>query len=1332
MALPNKITYADKEDNGPTLTPTNKKVSASDLNEIKNASNELIDTVDNIMSGVSYYVDVDYSGAIEDGSLNNPFKSVQTAIVTVADGSHILLKNKEIILTAEVLIDPAKGFILQGIDDNTVIKYASYVNTNGKLFHQSVSSSTAQYSFENIEFANAGDNAIYIRSSSKVIFENCKGYNNGWSGNRLNTKEPQIDTWANGGILGSDSTQADLQSFWASSETSNGGVMRIRDTAVVSVLDCEFYNNLRGLRIQDCGVGGFGYISRNQCYNNIESGIYLASGAYDATTGCENFTVYNNACSYNSNNGILVIGGINNTIALNKVIGNWNAGCMVWHCSNTRVREMDLSDNNRSQYNGIGNIGDAQGTLQISGGTINPSAKFIVDVLNSQVNDTGLGANVVRCGLIISADVSSINDRAKSIINIDNVGFTSQDYALDVLCDLDLVRLTLGDCRYLDTQIQNVRIQGNGSYYELPYSNHHTNAKTLDFSVDATGSQIAVRETPTGPVINYYGINTLHAVGFGTEVRILLRNSNKIQFDDVPVSGISINGTLVNAVLGQALLDINDYVTGTVNFASAGDPVVGLTLVGTDLTIILDSGTSFTQDLSQAFVDTNTFLVSAVLVGTDVVMTMSDTSTVILDAVNMVNGSQLTAVNDEWFISYGVNANTAVNTNTVDSSVWSQGPFYFGKQLIRGEEFRFNHSTSQQLRLGIWDGAEVATAYNAGMTEVTNFSTCFAFVQGTGKFIDSSNTDVSTYHVGGYTVANNAPLSIRFGQDNHLTLLDLTGGAEVIIGKTQTPLAVNEFNMQMGSWSNAVFPNAIVNGAAWTIVHDFDNSEGSIIEGIEQSTVIRSTLSILAGEQFVFNLNMQGQGNYFGTGYTNAASGISTAEEQLEREFVYETNESVLSLTDWNFNTLSPNYFLGGGSTPSWRKGSAGNVQGMFSLHYLVDNSLEIWSETENELIATAFAAADGNAVQLYFGANAAVTYADIPTVSKQIIGQGSQPIPSFAPDVTNQSYDIHESQPFNVQIVTDSGSENIINQYIETDAPAWALLNQHTGQFIGTAPAPLGATVINCKASNVIGGATDFTVTLNVVDPVYKNLKSIKFDENKYMRGSAIDIASLGRVGNGSGASDAWTIFLRYKPSGDSREQTLFHFGGDGVGSAGYIKIQNIRGNEIKLIYGDDTAFIQRTTNSGQLTEKTWSSIMVVYTGAATGNTIGDIQDYYDAFDIYIDGVLATTDDSEGAAGYHHTLPETKFYIGRDFSNDGFIRNGLLNQAAIFSTDKSADAVTLHNANVAQDLSGVSDIDHYWEPEDNVLIISDISGFWGTIGTIGFSSSDLVNDVPI
>ena len=105
------------------------------------------------------------------------------------------------------------------------------------------------------------------------------------------------------GLLGYDSTQAELQAFYASTNASNGGAMRIQECPQVEITSNSVSNNLRGIRLQDCGINGYGFVSRNRAFNNIESGIYLASNSYDTNGGCENFTVYNNACKFNSNNG---------------------------------------------------------------------------------------------------------------------------------------------------------------------------------------------------------------------------------------------------------------------------------------------------------------------------------------------------------------------------------------------------------------------------------------------------------------------------------------------------------------------------------------------------------------------------------------------------------------------------------------------------------------------------------------------------------------------------------------------------------------------------------------------------------------------------------------------------------------------------------------------------------------------------------------------------------------------------------------------------------------------------------------------------------------------
>ena len=582
------------------------------------------------LSNYDLFVSSSYTGGNSDGSVMKPYVDIQTAVDNANDGDSILIDGT-FIVTQEITLPDDKSLYFFGTE-NTVVKYSSFVNTNGKVFNQGNTGCVKEYFFYNIEIANSGDYGVYIRSAREVRFNDCKFYNNAWSGSGLSTVLAD-----DGSTLGYDSTQADLQAFFAGSETSDGGAMRVRDTTIVNVVDCEVYNNLRGLRIQDCGVGGFGFISRNQCYNNIDSGIYLASGAYDATGGCENFTIYNNASKYNANNGILVVGGINNVISLNIIEGNWNAGIMGWHVSNTRFRDLDLTNNNRSAYNGIGNTGDAHSSITIGGNTARAGREYIADILSTEVYNTGLGSNTSRIGFQVLEDVQEIDDNYnKTLINIDNVGFKKQDYAVDILADLDVVKLTLGDCRYIETTEKNVNVV-SGYYYELPFSNHHTDVKELDVKLDTTNSLIIPKEGATGNVLNPYQINTLQAVAFGSKIRIILKDSPKIQFE-VEVANTTIDGVAVNSVLSTALTQLNNLFNGTVSFIDNGDPVDSFSLVSNDLTITLDSGTSFTVDVTTLGVDENKFVTSGTLNGTDIDLTLNDSSVVSIDVSGIASG----------------------------------------------------------------------------------------------------------------------------------------------------------------------------------------------------------------------------------------------------------------------------------------------------------------------------------------------------------------------------------------------------------------------------------------------------------------------------------------------------------------------------------------------------------------------------------------------------------------------------------------------------------------------------------------------------------------------
>jgi hypothetical protein len=876
--------------------------------------------------------------------------------------------------------------------------------------------------------------------------------------------------------------------------------------------------------------------------------------------------------------------------------------------------------------------------------------------------------------------------------------------------------------------------------------------KAMDFSVDSTGSSILLKDLSLAvgsQMLIPHNINTIQAIANGTEIKIMVKDGAKILIESLPVNAVSINGTLVNSVLNTAVTELNNLFTNTLSFASQGNPVTGFLLSENNLTISLADATSYTVDISTLGVDTNSFVASGAIVGSDLVLTMSNGSTVTIDASNMINGSTLTATNDSWFISYGANANEPVGANAINTTlvggvqVRLQGPYYFGQKLQRGQEFKFNMQTNNTFRLGIWDGAEVATSYTDQAT-AANWNTVFSFANGTGKFTSSTNTDVTTYHASGYTVTNNAPMSVRFGNDGHLTLMDLSGGAEVIVGKTTIALPSTEFNLQFGGFNNSTFPNGIIDSTSflWEIVHDFAGTEAGIINGILDHTVLKSNISILPGEKIMFMLDEVGQGDFFGTGYTAAATGVATAEEQLDGTFRYQTNEAILfdtdpGVSDWNANTNAPDYFYAA-SLNQYRDGVAGTIQGMFSLRYTADNTITLYDEDANVKIATRKADGDGvTPLHLFFGVKGNRAYYSIPVLSKQSITGGSQPNLTFAPDVSNQTFTVEENTAFNFQIALDANSD-IVNMYGESDAPSWAVLGQVNGQFIGTAPAHNGSSdsyVINCKAANAIGGITNFTVTINVTLPTYTNTKSLSLDgSTNWLQGNPVNMTALERATNGDGS--AWTISMWVKPdTSNTGNQTLLVYGAGDDYNGGAITLKQSGGTSLVLNYGTVyNNIILVAANS--FVNNTWQHVMITFDGGTTGVDPLSSGAYYGRFDIFVDGVQKTPIGVASGSGYDGALSgavvsDNIFRIGRANNIHNNYYDGIINQVAIWDTNQTANLATIYNSGATQDLSDLTVAPtHYYEIESSVTTIADIEGSAPLTG-YNFVAGDLVTDTP-
>ncbi len=1297
-------------------------------------------TVDNIKDSAldryDIHVDSSYTGAVKSGSSLQPYSDLSTAISSSQQGDSILIKGS---CTVSYEITLPHSLRFYGSND-AEIKYSSYSDSNGDIFNFEGDGSNT-FVFSDITFRNAGGYGLLIKKTNTVELRSCKFYNNGWNGTQLNTV---LDS-STSGLLGYDSDQASLQAFYAGSNASNGGAVRLQECTNPLIRECRAENNLRGFRVQDCGIGGGGFLIENRSVSNIESGIYLATGSLG---GCQNITVAINVSAYNANNGLLCIGGINNKFSQNEVKGNWNAGACAWGSANYTLRDCGLYDNNRSKYNGIGNVGDARASIQIKDAysflatsfSLNPNSRFLAEILDTQVHYTGIGSSTERIGFLLTSGMGSIPNDDKNIIKVDDVGFIGQDYAIDLSeCDVSNLRVSLGDNSYQNIGVKSVRDPLDGNYFELPFSNHSMNLNEVDISVTNTGN-INVTEGVHGSKVNPYSVNELQALAYGSDIQVVLKGSNKIQFI-VPVSGCSINGSMVNSVLSNALVQLNDIFTNTTGFASTDNPVTDFSLSGNDLTITLQEGTSYTVDVTTLGVDENKFISSGSLNGSSLELTMNDSSVIAIDVSNMINGSTLPAISNDWFIAYGGNAGDEIEAASIVAIYENKQPFYNGSFLGRGEEYIWTHDNNGTYILGIYTGEEETSdeleiTYNAKWSHNFKFSRPLGVVRET-----SVGVDIASRYASGYNITNNTVFALSYDTDNFLKLYDISNGDRILIGQSNTVLAGDSVTIFMGGENqpNAKFPVMTKRFSPWSIVHDFDNSETAIIDGVEADTVLKSNISIGPNEKFMLNLNHEIQMvPFFSFSYTGASTGVSIPHLDMSEYFRQGSNESIYGLSGWSFNTSATHY---NSSTDQWQPAN-GVAIGMMEIHYKADNSVELYSQVYDEVVATLDGDRDGSEMFLY------VTHAGntnkIPSISKQSITGGSQPELFFAPDISNQSFDVTKGMAFNVPIALDSGSD-IVNQYGELDAPSWAVLNQATGYFYGTAPNTIGSHVIQCKAANALGGSVSFNVTLNVVEPVYTNTKSLNFEDgvSSYLGGNAALVTALERSGNGSGSSDAWTIAFWFKSSSNNSGQTLFYFGASDIVNNGHIEIKQTNHNGLKRIrfrYGTNVNHLQLTTPSGSISPSTWQHVMISYNGGTTGVASGSVSDYYSRFKIYIDGALQSTSNTHSNNGFNNSIIGQNYRFGRLVSGN-YPRDLLLNQLAIWNSDQSSNISGIYNGGETQDISllaaGVGTMntnylepDHYYEIEDSVSVVEDIIGTAHFVG-YNFSSSDLVTDAP-
>jgi len=339
------------------------------------------------------------------------------------------------------------------------------------------------------------------------------------------------------------------------------------------------------------------------------------------------------------------------------------------------------------------------------------------------------------------------------------------------------------------------------------------------------------------------------------------------------------------------------------------------------------------------------------------------------------------------------------------------------------------------------------------------------------------------------------------------------------------------------------------------------------------------------------------------------------------------------------------------------------------------------------------------------------------------------------APVITSSlTISLVEGQTLNYELTADYG---VGYEWDFSNVPGVANVNGNMRKIIGGSSLAAGTYNIPVKAINYNDEDSE-TIVLTVSTPPFANTKSINFSNQDWLGANASQVNNvLGRTGNGSGASEAWSISFWYKGSTNSQGQVILYFGANDTANSGYIQLMQINSNGNKLLrlrYGSNNNNLKLQTSPGSITPNTWQHVMISYDGGTTGAASGDLNNYYSRFKIYIDGSLETTNNTHQNYGYTGNVPADNFRVGR-FVSGNYMRDCRVDELALFDSDQSANISDIYNSGSPFDLSTLTtEPKHWWRMGDG-----DTYPFLQDSGTeancifqmYNMTSADIVSDVP-
>lgn len=338
-------------------------------------------------------------------------------------------------------------------------------------------------------------------------------------------------------------------------------------------------------------------------------------------------------------------------------------------------------------------------------------------------------------------------------------------------------------------------------------------------------------------------------------------------------------------------------------------------------------------------------------------------------------------------------------------------------------------------------------------------------------------------------------------------------------------------------------------------------------------------------------------------------------------------------------------------------------------------------------------------------------------------------------PNITSSlAISLTEGETLNYELTADYG---VGYEWDLSNVSGVTTVEGNVRKLIGGSSLSVGTYNIPVKAINYNGEDSE-TIVLTVSSPPFANTKSINFSNQDWLGANAAQVEhALGRSGNGSGASDAWTISFWYKGSSDTLGQTIIYYGNNDPTNNGYIELRQTNSNgqkRLRLRYGSGNNYIQMTTPNASITAGTWQHVTVCYNGGTTGASSGNLSNYYSRFKIFIDGSQQTTNNTHSNYGWSGSIVGQNWRVGR-FASGSHMRQARLDELAIFDSDQSANISDLYNNGAVFDLSTLTtEPKHWWRMGDGDTYpnLQDSGTEANCIFVMNnMTSADIVSDVP-